>query len=196
MELAGLLKIRSGITAVIGGGGKTTLLRTLGRNWRQGGNCVLLCTTTKIFPLSGLPCACAAAELEQLRQEHRLLWPGTPVPDTRPRTSWSRRFDYVLVEADGAAHHPLKAHAPHEPVVPPGANHHLCGGRLRIWTADCPGGPPVGAVLGPRRSGEDSGSHSPDGGGGFAGRESSEQACMSIRWRHWALRTPDAGRHS
>nr|WP_325256244.1 selenium cofactor biosynthesis protein YqeC [uncultured Oscillibacter sp.] len=133
MELAGLLKIRPGITAVIGGGGKTTLLRTLGEELAAGGNCVLLCTTTKIFPFSGLPCACTAAELEQLRQEHRLLCAGTPVPDTGKLTAPEmamdelvRRFDYVLVEADGAAHHPLKAHAPHEPVVPPEANQVIC----------------------------------------------------------------------
>ena len=30
----------------------------------------------------------------------------------------AERFDYVLVEADGAAGRPLKAHAPWEPVVP------------------------------------------------------------------------------
>lgn len=30
--------------------------------------------------------------------------------------------DYVLAEADGAAGRPLKAHAPHEPVIPPEAN--------------------------------------------------------------------------
>lgn len=27
-------------------------------------------------------------------------------------------FDYVLVEADGSAHRPMKAHAPYEPVIP------------------------------------------------------------------------------
>jgi probable selenium-dependent hydroxylase accessory protein YqeC len=31
-------------------------------------------------------------------------------------------FDYVLVEADGAARRPIKAHAPHEPVIPAEAN--------------------------------------------------------------------------
>ena len=30
--------------------------------------------------------------------------------------------DYVLVEADGSAGCPFKAHAPHEPVIPPEAN--------------------------------------------------------------------------
>jgi probable selenium-dependent hydroxylase accessory protein YqeC len=31
-------------------------------------------------------------------------------------------FDYVLVEADGAARRPIKAHASHEPVIPVEAN--------------------------------------------------------------------------
>ena len=35
-------------------------------------------------------------------------------------------FDYVLVEADGAAHHPLKAHASHEPVIPAEVNQTIC----------------------------------------------------------------------
>ena len=34
--------------------------------------------------------------------------------------------DYVLVEADGAAGRPMKAHAPHEPVIPAGANQVIC----------------------------------------------------------------------
>ena len=36
------------------------------------------------------------------------------------------RFGYVLVEADGAARRPLKAHAPHEPVIPAEANQTIC----------------------------------------------------------------------
>ena len=35
-------------------------------------------------------------------------------------------FDYVLVEADGSAGYPLKAHAEHEPVIPPEANQTIC----------------------------------------------------------------------
>ena len=34
--------------------------------------------------------------------------------------------DYVLVEADGSAGRPMKAHAPHEPVIPPQANQTIC----------------------------------------------------------------------
>ncbi len=133
MALAKLLGIRPGVTAVIGGGGKTTLLRTLGEELAAGGKQVLLCTTTKILPFPGLPCARTGEELEALRREHRLLCAGTPVPGTEkltapetPMAELAARFGYVLVEADGAAHRPLKAHAPHEPVIPAEANQTIC----------------------------------------------------------------------
>ena len=50
MELAALLGVRPGVTAVIGGGGKTTLLRTLGGELAAVGARVLLCTTPKSLP--------------------------------------------------------------------------------------------------------------------------------------------------
>ena len=132
MTLSQLLDIRPGVTAVIGGGGKTTLLRTLGEEL-AGHHTVLLCTTTKILPFPDLPCARTTAELDQLRRSHRLLCAGTDVPGTgklaapeTPMALLAERFDYVLVEADGAARRPLKAHAPHEPVVPPEANQTIC----------------------------------------------------------------------
>ena len=132
MELSRLLDIRPGVTAVIGGGGKTTLLRILGEEL-AGRHTVLLCTTTKIFPFPDLPCARTAAELDQLRRSHRLLCAGTDLPGTgklaapeTPMALLAGRFDYVLVEADGAARRPLKAHAPHEPVVPAEADQTIC----------------------------------------------------------------------
>ena len=132
VKLAELLAIRPGVTAVIGGGGKTTLLRTLGEEL-AGQHPVLLCTTTKLLPFSDLPCARTAAELEELRRSHRLLCAGTDVPGTgkltapeTPMAALAEQFDYVLVEADGAARRPLKAHAPHEPVIPTGANQTIC----------------------------------------------------------------------
>lgn len=132
MDLAALLDIRPGVTAVIGGGGKTTLLRTLGaelarRHW------VLLCTTTKMFPFPDLPWAATAEDLDRLRDRHALLCAGRPVPGagklTAPEVPMARLaswFDYVLVEADGAAGRPLKAHAAHEPVIPPEAGQTVC----------------------------------------------------------------------
>ena len=132
MELAKLLDVHPGVTAVIGGGGKTTLLRTLGEELAKEGR-VLLCTTTKIFPFSALPCAVTAEALDSLRQEHRLLCAGTPVPGTEKLSAppvaiaeLATWFDYVLVEADGSAQRPFKAHAAHEPVIPAEADQVIC----------------------------------------------------------------------
>lgn len=131
MGLAELLEIRPGVTAVIGGGGKTTFLRTLGEELAAGGARVLLCATTKIFPFDGIwnlesPGETALAEALESR---RLVCAGTPAAGTGkltapaiPMARLAALADYVLAEADGSAGRPLKAHAPHEPVVPPEAN--------------------------------------------------------------------------
>lgn len=127
MGLAELLGIRPGVTAVIGGGGKTTLLRTLGEELRRQGGRVLLCTTTKIFPFSGLENLISPGEaaLRSALSAHGLVCAGAPVSGTEkltaPEVSMERLVqlaDFVLVEADGSAQRPMKAHAPHEPVIP------------------------------------------------------------------------------
>lgn len=126
MSLSALLAIKPGITAVIGGGGKTTLLSVLGRELSARGR-VVLCTTTKIFPFPEISCARTAEALAHLAGE-KLICTGTEVPGTGkltvppvPISALMQEFDYVLVEADGSAGRPLKAHAPHEPVIPPEA---------------------------------------------------------------------------
>ena len=127
MSLSALLDVTAGVTAVIGGGGKTTLLSVLGRELSKRGR-VVLCTTTNIFPCPEIPCAQTADELAHLAGE-RLICAGTQVPGTGKLTvppvsiaQLAQEFDYVLVEADGSAGRPLKAHAPHEPVIPPEAS--------------------------------------------------------------------------
>lgn len=131
MNLAELLSIRPGVTAVIGGGGKTTLLRALGAELAADGARVLLCATTKLFPFDGLPNLADPTEtaLAEALEARRLVCAGTPVPGTGKLTApnipvarLAALADYVLAEADGAAGRPLKAHAPHEPVIPPEAN--------------------------------------------------------------------------
>lgn len=127
MELWRLLDIRPGVTAVIGGGGKTSLLRTLGGELVRAGHTVLLCTTTKIFPFPGLENLLSPTEeaLAQALGAHRLVCAGAPVPGTGKLTApeipverLRMLADYVLAEADGAAGRPMKAHAAHEPAVP------------------------------------------------------------------------------
>lgn len=131
MGLSMLLDVRPGVTAVIGGGGKTTLLRTLGEELAEAGSRVLLCASTKIFPFQGLEnrISPGEAELAEALALHRLVCAGAPVPGTGkltapgiPMARLAELADYVLVEADGSAGRPFKAHAPHEPVIPPEAN--------------------------------------------------------------------------
>lgn len=135
MELEQALEIRSGVTAVIGGGGKTSLLRVLGEELSRRGHTVLLCTTTKIYPFPGLVNleAPSEEELKNALTAHGLAAAGTPLFGTgklaapeMPMEVLAGLADYVLVEADGSAGRPMKAHAPHEPVIPPEAGQTVC----------------------------------------------------------------------
>lgn len=142
--LAPTLKIEPGITAIIGSGGKSTLLKTLGLELMRPGGRVLLCTTTHMFPVAGVPwdgssrrldaapwkpgashvpgCTCeACAGLVR----GSICQAGALDPETgklsapaEPLDQLAQRFDYVLAEADGSKRLPLKAHAAWEPVIP------------------------------------------------------------------------------
>ena len=131
MELDHALGIQQGVTAVIGGGGKTTLLRVLGERLARRGYRVVLCATTKFFPFPGVETLNFPTRdsLRRALERSGLVAAGTPVPGTGKLTApelsmeqMSALADYVLVEADGSAGRPMKAHAPHEPAIPPEAN--------------------------------------------------------------------------
>ena len=143
-NLASALKIEPGITAIIGSGGKSTLLRALGLELMRAGSRVLLCTTTHMFPVAGVPwdgssrrldaapwkpgaqhtpgCTCEACAGLARRS---ICQAGVLDPETgklsapaEPLDQLAQRFDYVLAEADGSKRLPLKAHAAWEPVIP------------------------------------------------------------------------------
>ena len=115
------------VTALIGGGGKTTLLSALGEMCARRGERVLLTTTTR---LGWTPRAVSPDSTEDL---NRRLVPGRAVlagyPDAEHHkltgipTAWyaQLRADRILVEADGSRCLPLKYHRTFEPVVPPDA---------------------------------------------------------------------------
>lgn len=125
MELCDLLGIRGGVVSLIGGGGKTTMLWVLARELGARGR-VGVCTTTHIRPPTELPLV-TGGEIEALAAWGKapVLCLGTPAPEGKltaspiPVARLAELCDYVLVEADGARQHPCKAHAPHEPVIPP-----------------------------------------------------------------------------
>lgn len=146
-NLASALKIEPGITAIIGSGGKSTLLRALGLELMRAGSRVLLCTTTHMFPVAGVPWDGSSRRLDAAPWKPGALHtPGCTCevcaglargsicqagvldPETgklsAPAESLdqlAQRFDYVLAEADGSKRLPLKAHAAREPVIPDAA---------------------------------------------------------------------------
>ena len=54
MNLSEALQIRPGVTAIIGGGGKTTLMERL-ENELSGKARFIFCTTTHIYPEKTMP---------------------------------------------------------------------------------------------------------------------------------------------
>lgn len=126
MQITPLLNIGRGVTALIGGGGKTTLLDTLTEELRRRGS-VILCTSTKIMRPTQYEVLENADEvlISAALDTHGAVCVGEGAENGKlaaPRLSFealARLADYVLVEADGAKRLPLKAHAPHEPVIPP-----------------------------------------------------------------------------
>lgn len=133
MQIAPLLNIGRGVTALIGGGGKTTLLYTLTEELRKKGT-VLLCTSTHIMRPTQYEVLERAgeAEVSAALSAHGAVCVGEPSAEGKlgpPSLSFDALAwlaDYVLVEADGSRRLPLKAHAPHEPVIPKEACCVLC----------------------------------------------------------------------
>ena len=166
-NLASALKIEPGITVIIGSGGKSTLLRALGLELMRAGSCVLLCTTTHMFPVAGVPwdgssrrlgaapwkpgashvpgCTCEACASPS---RGSICQAGVLDPETgklsspaEPLDQLAQRFDYVLAEADGSKRLPLKAHAAWEPVIPTGTAN-------VVWVVGASGlGKPVDEVV-------------------------------------------------
>ncbi len=114
--LCRLLDVQPGVTAIIGSGGKTTLIAKL---CRELPGTVVVCTSTHIYPAEGMPFCEVLTE-----RPGKAVCVGTPAEHgklTAPRQSYeelARLADYVLVEADGSRGLPLKAHLDHEPVIP------------------------------------------------------------------------------
>ncbi|MEA4939004.1 MAG: selenium cofactor biosynthesis protein YqeC [Christensenella sp.] len=123
---ADALAVPRGITSIVGGGGKTTLLLRLARELRETGARVVVTTSTHIFPPEGIPTQTGGtlAEVSALLNREDVVCLGTPVEEGKLATpkfafaELAKIADYVLVEADGAKGFPLKAPAEHEPVIP------------------------------------------------------------------------------
>lgn len=128
-RLCDVLEVRRGVTAVIGGGGKTSLLYRLASELRERGM-VLVATTTRILPPAHLPVRHDREGTLRALRANGIACAGTPAEGGKLAepsfADWMTLADYTLVEADGSKGLPLKAHAPHEPVIPPEAKRVLC----------------------------------------------------------------------
>lgn len=133
MLLSDALLIKKGVTAIIGGGGKTTLIARLSDELKHRG-LVLVCTTTHFLPpdMYGL----VNPSKEELKMAfnmghnpvamYSICQNGKcgPVDELLPVLSCLA--DYVLVEADVSRGLPLKTPAAHEPQVPLCTSHVIC----------------------------------------------------------------------
>jgi len=118
------------LVAIVGAGGKTTILHTLGAELAAAGYRVILTTTTKMAPEQVTePTIWSDTPAEV---EHSLT-AGTPLfvlagkthnrvtgptPASIDRLFSSTTADHIIAEADGARTLSIKAPADHEPAVP------------------------------------------------------------------------------
>ncbi len=125
--------------SVIGSGGKTSFLRCMAL--RLSGT-VLLTTSTHILPFPEYPLVDAAfSNREQVTDRIRSAFVGSRIvtlgksePSGKladpsaviPFEALLSLADHILVEADGAAGRPFKAHRPWEPVIPACSDFTVC----------------------------------------------------------------------
>ncbi|MGD8344967.1 MAG: selenium cofactor biosynthesis protein YqeC [Desulfobacterales bacterium] len=133
---------KGGVISLVGAGGKTALMFRLARELAGQGDRVLTTTTTKIrVPMQRQsPLVIASDSVDcLLKRAHVILQHFAHVtagrrilhfqhklqgfyPQEIDRIWQSAAFNWIIVEADGAAGKPIKAPAAHEPVIPDSAH--------------------------------------------------------------------------
>ena len=124
---------RRSLVALVGGGGKTTLLFALGRNLPAR---TLLTTTTRMGcdRTGGFPCLIGPTDNDLAsaldRDDAVLVWRTTDdrkalgyAPADVDRWFATGAADHIVVEADGARRRPFTAPAPWEPPIPESSTH-------------------------------------------------------------------------
>jgi len=128
--LARQLQLLPGVISFVGGGGKTTLMMSLAQTLSKEFS-VVVTTTTHIYEPKDMPVLIdpSAEDVRTLLQSGEkticigcLAANGKLTQSNIPFSELTKIADYILVEADGAKHLPLKAPADHEPVIPAETN--------------------------------------------------------------------------
>lgn len=121
--------MKNKIIAVIGAGGKTTLIHRLSEEYRRKGASVLVSTTTHMLvePDTDLSCD-SFAVMEKIKKTGYCM-AGSVCPENSAKMQslpeqmlhdLMKQVDYALIEADGAKHYALKYPSEQEPVIPEG----------------------------------------------------------------------------
>ncbi len=128
------------IISLVGGGGKTSLIRRLAWEGRERGYKVLVLTTTHMaVPDHYEVLVRDRDEVEKSLERDHLAVSGKPEASKKPEEGrkisfWDWEFygeicpaaDLVLIEADGAKRLPVKVPRPGEPVIPENTDLILC----------------------------------------------------------------------
>lgn len=113
--------------AVVGAGGKTTLIHRLAEEYRRKGASVLVTTTTHMLVESDTDLSCDSFAIREKIKRTGYCMAGSLCPGQKQKIGslpepvfhdLLTAADYVLIEADGAKHYSLKYPAEHEPVIP------------------------------------------------------------------------------
>ena len=116
------------ITAIVGSGGKTTLLKTMAAQFRSQDKRVFVTTTTHMFIEPDTLLTDDSDMIIQALEKTGYVMAGIPegikIRSLSPETykAACAHADVVLVEADGSKHMPLKFPNATEPVIPDNAD--------------------------------------------------------------------------
>ena len=116
------------ITAIVGSGGKTTLLKTLAKEYRAQGKTVFATTTTRMFIEEDTLLTDDAEIIIQALHDHGYVMAGIAdgikfkALSDETYAAVCAHADVVLVEADGSKQMPLKYPNSTEPVIPENAD--------------------------------------------------------------------------
>ncbi len=114
------------IIALVGGGGKTTLMFLMAKTAAKDGMRVLVATTTHIFrpaqnfadSKEAVNALWAQGQYAVIGQEDEKQSGKLIFPEETLYASLKEEADVILLEADGAKGHPIKVPGGHEPVIP------------------------------------------------------------------------------
>lgn len=139
-------KIKNQIVAVIGGGGKSSLIYRIGTELVERDFKVILTSTTKIQSMPGIELIIQnetkdfMTSVSEILEKNKIVtlakekYKGEKLSGLDPETITTLRplTDVILIEADGSRQRSLKTHKEYEPVIPPDTNTVIiiCGANI------------------------------------------------------------------